>query len=146
MGVDFSQAIINSYNLGVDWSFFENLAENKTVCYNNLSWMHQFLNEVGIVWTYDWWHLSSLAGAIFANRMEEIRLYSEEFQKLIDEKAKLYSEEFQKLFDKETKESIVMMLKKKYPLNDITEIFSVTRDYVYKLAKDNNLQVNDTEE
>ena len=87
-----------------------------------------------------------MAGAIFANRMEEIRLYSEEFQKLIDEKAKLYSEEFQKLFDKETKESIVMMLKKKYPLNDITEIFSVTRDYVYKLAKDNNLQVINVEE
>ena len=62
-------------------------------------------------------------------------MYSEEFQKLIDEKAKLYSEEFQKLFDKETKESIVMMLKKKYPLNDITEIFSVTRDYVYKYIK-----------
>ena len=37
-------------------------------------------------------------------------------------------------------------LKKKYPLNDITEIFNVTRDYVYKIAKENNLQVNDTEE
>lgn len=72
-----------------------------------------------------------MADAIFANRMEEIRLNSEEFQKL---------------FDEETKESIVIMLKKKYPLNDITEIFNVTRDYVYKLAKDNNLQVNDTEE
>ena len=89
------------------------------------------LYEVGIVCTYDWWHLSSLAGAIFANRMEEIRLYSEEFQKL---------------FNEETKESILLMLKKKYPLNDITEIFNVTRDYVYKLAKENNLQVNDTEE
>ena len=104
------------------------------------------LYEVSIVWTYDWWHLSSLAGAIFANRMEEIRLYSEEFQKLIDEKTKLYSEEFQKLFNEETKESILLMLKKKYPLNNITEIFNVTRDYVYKLAKENNLQVNDTEE
>ena len=77
--------------------------------------------------------------------MEEIRLYSEEFQKLIS-KIYLRLVLLQKLFDKETKESIVMMLKKKYPLNDITEIFSVTRDYVYKLAKDNNLQVNDTEE
>ena len=73
-------------------------------------------------------------------------MYSEKFEKLIDEKAKLYSEEFQKLFDEETKESIVIMLKKKYPLNDITEIFNVTREYVHKLAKDNNLQVNDTEE
>ena len=53
-----------------------------------------------------------MAGAIFANRMEEIRLYSEEFQKLIDEKTKLYSEEFQKLFNEETKESILLMLKK----------------------------------
>ena len=37
------------------------------------------------------------------------------------------------------------MLKKKYPLNNITEIFNVTRDYVYMLAKENNLQVNDAE-
>lgn len=58
---------------------------------------------------------------------------------------KLYSEEFQKLLDEETKESIVIMLKKKYPLNDITEIFNVTREDVYKLAKENNLQVNDVE-
>ena len=71
---------------------------------------------------------------------------NEELQKIINKKTRLYSEEFQKLFDEETKESIVIMLKKKYPLNDITEIFNVTRDYVYKLAKENNLQVNDTEE
>ena len=56
-----------------------------------------------------------------------------------------YSKEFQELIDKEI-EKKRKKLKKKYPLNDITEIFSVTRDYVYKLAKDNNLQVNDTEE
>ena len=71
---------------------------------------------------------------------------NEELQKIINKKTRLYSEEFQKLFDEETKESIVIMLKKKYPLNDITEIFNVARDYVYKLAKENNLQVNDTEE
>lgn len=71
---------------------------------------------------------------------------NEELQKIINKKTRLYSEEFQKLFDEETKKSIVIMLKKKYPLNDITEIFNVTRDYVYKLAKENNLQVNDTEE
>ena len=71
---------------------------------------------------------------------------NEELQKIINKKTRLCSEEFQKLFDEETKESIVIMLKKKYPLNDITEIFNVTRDYVYKLAKENNLQVNDTED
>ena len=71
---------------------------------------------------------------------------NEELQKIINEKTRLYSEELQKMFDEETKESIILMVNKKYPLNDITEIFNVTRDYVYKLAKDNNLQVNDTEE
>ena len=71
---------------------------------------------------------------------------NEELQKIINEKTRLYSEELQKLFDEETKESIILMVKKKYSLNDITEIFNVTRDYVQKLAKENNLQVNDTEE
>ena len=55
---------------------------------------------------------------------------NEELQKIINEKTRLYSEELQKLFDEETKESIILMVKKKYSLNDITEIFNVTRDYV----------------
>ena len=59
-----------------------------------------------------------------------------------------YSKEFQELIDKEIekklkKKSIITMLKKKYPLNDIIECLFVKKKYVLKIAEENNLPVND---
>ena len=59
-----------------------------------------------------------------------------------------YSKAFQELIDKGIekklkKESIITMLKKKYPLNDIIECLFVKKKYVLKIAKENNLPVND---
>ena len=59
-----------------------------------------------------------------------------------------YSKAFQELIDKEIekklkKKSITTMLKKKYPLNDIIECLFVKKKYVLKIAKENNLPVND---
>ena len=135
MGVNFSLIINNSYNLGVDWSFFKNLAKNKTVCYNNFSWMYQSLYEVSIVQTYDWWHLSSLADAIFVNRMGEIRLYSEEFQKLLVEELK-----------EQDKNIIVNLIKNHVQVEVIAEVFGVEEQYIYDIVSRNNLQVINVEE
>ena len=57
----------------------------------------------------------------------------------------LFSEEMQKLFDDEQKESVIIMLKKKMSTEDIMEILKVTKEYVYQVAKENALQVNDLE-
>ena len=59
-----------------------------------------------------------------------------------------YSKAFQELIDKGIekklkKKSIITMLKKKYPLNDIIECLFVKKKYVLKIAKENNLPVND---
>lgn len=97
--------------------------------------MHQFLNEVSIVCTYDWWHLSSLAGAIFANRMEEIRLYSEEFQKLIDEELK-----------EQDKNIIINLIKNHVQIEVIAEVFGVEEQYIYDIVSRNNLQIINVEE
>lgn len=62
--------------------------------------------------------------------------YSKAFQKLIDK-------EIEKKRKKLKKKSIITMLKKKYPLNDIIECLFVKKKYVLKIAKENNLPVND---
>ena len=62
--------------------------------------------------------------------------YSKEFQELIDK-------EIEKKRKKLKKKSIITMLKKKYPLNDIIECLFVKKKYVLKTAKENNLPVND---
>ena len=62
--------------------------------------------------------------------------YSKAFQELIDK-------EIEKKRKKLKKESIITMLKKKYPLNDIIECLFVKKKYVLKTAKENNLPVND---
>ena len=59
-----------------------------------------------------------------------------------------YSKAFQELIDKGIekklkKKSIITMLKKKYPLNDIIECLFVKKKYVLKIAEENNLPVND---
>ena len=59
-----------------------------------------------------------------------------------------YSKAFQELIDKGIekklkKKSIITMLKKKYPLNDIIECLFVKKKYVLKIAKENNLSIND---
>lgn len=51
----------------------------------------------------------------------------------------------QKLFDNEQKESVIIMLKKKMSVEDIMEILKVTKEYVYQVANENHLQVNDLE-
>ena len=86
------------------------------------------LYEVSIVRTYDWWHLSSLADAIFANRMEEIRLYSEEFQKLLDEELK-----------EQDKNIIVNLIKNHVQIEVIAEVFGVKEQYIYDIVNRNNL-------
>ena len=53
-----------------------------------------------------------------------------------------YSKAFQELIDKEI-EKKRKKLKKKYPLNDIIECLFVKKKYVLKIAKENNLPVND---
>lgn len=62
--------------------------------------------------------------------------YSKEFQELIDK-------EIEKKRKKLKKKSIITMLKKKYPLNDIIECLFVKKKYVLKIAEENNLPVND---
>ena len=62
--------------------------------------------------------------------------YSKEFQELIDK-------EIEKKWKKLKKKSIITMLKKKYPLNDIIECLFVKKKYVLKIAEENNLPVND---
>ena len=62
--------------------------------------------------------------------------YSKAFQELIDK-------EIEKKRKKLKKESIITMLKKKYPLNDIIECLFVKKKYVLKIAEENNLPVND---
>ena len=57
----------------------------------------------------------------------------------------MFSEEMQKLFDDEQKESVIIMLKKKMSTEDIMEILKVTKEYVYQVANENHLQVNDLE-
>lgn len=62
--------------------------------------------------------------------------YSKAFQELIEK-------EIEKKRKKLKKNSIITMLKKKYPLNDIIECLFVKKKYVLKIAKENNLPVND---
>ena len=93
------------------------------------------LYEVGIVWTYDWWHLSSLAGAIFANRMGDIKLYSEEFQKLLVEELK-----------EQDKNIIVNLIKNHVQIEVIAEVFGVEEQYIYDIVSRNNLQIINVEE
>ena len=62
--------------------------------------------------------------------------YSKAFQELIDK-------EIEKKRKKLKKKSIITMLKKKYPLNDIIECLFVKKKYVLKIAKENNLSIND---
>ena len=58
-----------------------------------------------------------------------------------------YSKAFQELIDKEIekkqRKKVITMLKKKYPLNDIIECLFVKKKYVLKIAKENNLPIND---
>ena len=62
-----------------------------------------------------------------------------------------YSKAFQELIEKEiekkqkqnNKKFVIRMLKKKYPLNDIIECLFVKKKYILKIAKENNLPVND---
>ena len=49
----------------------------------------------------------------------------------------------QKLFDNEQKESVIIMLKKKMSVEDIMEILKVTKEYVYQVANENHLHVNE---
>lgn len=93
------------------------------------------LYEVSIVWTYDWWHLSCLAGAIFVNRLGDIKLYSEEFQELLDKELK-----------EQDKDIIVNLIKNHVQVEVIAEVFGVEEQYIYDIVSRNNLQVINVEE
>lgn len=69
-----------------------------------------------------------MADAIFANRMEEIRLYSEEFQKLLDEELK-----------EQDKNIIVNLIKNHVQIEVIAEVFGVKEQYIYDIVNRNNL-------
>ena len=62
--------------------------------------------------------------------------YSKAFQELIEK-------EIEKKQKKNNKKFVIRMLKKKYPLNDIIECLFVKKKYILKIAKENNLPVND---
>lgn len=55
----------------------------------------------------------------------------------------MYSEEFQKLLDEEQKESVVEMLKDNLPLSNILRYARIDEESIYQIAKDNNLSVAD---
>ena len=59
----------------------------------------------------------------------------------------LFSEEMQKLFNEESKEReakiIINLIKNKIQIKTIAESFGVEEQYVYQIAKKNNLQVNE---
>lgn len=76
-----------------------------------------------------------MAGAIFVNRMEEIRLYSEEFQKLLDEELK-----------EQDKNIIVNLIKNHVQVEVIAEVFDVEEQYIYDIVSRNNLQIINVEE
>ena len=65
--------------------------------------------------------------------------YSKALQELIEK-------EIEKKQKKNNKKFVIRMLKKKYPLNDIIECLFVKKKYILKIAKENNLPVNDQNE
>lgn len=71
-----------------------------------------------------------MAGAIFVNRLGEIKLYSEEFQKLLDEEVK-----------EQDKNIIVNLIKNSVQIEVIAEVFGVEEQYIYDIVSRNNLQV-----